>query len=302
MLRALLVLCALATSALAQAPNPNQAAADKYFAEGRDLLVNKQDAAAACVAFEKAIELDPTAPGVMLNLGLCYEMQAKYATSLHWFRKAANAAAEANPPLPEYEAEAKKHTSALAGKVAITQLRDVPADARVSIDGRNVPRAEFARLEVDVDSVIEVRAPGKQVFREKVQVDGTSAKEIVVVMQDEAFAPMRDPGKGRRRLAYIVGASGVVIWGITLAYGLIVRNRYEDTTDDYYTGANGFDEAEYDLRWKGTGLFLAGTAAVGAAVYLYITAPKPYRERIEQARITPVLSPDHIGVGYGGRF
>ena len=301
-LRVLLALCVLAGTAVAQAPNPKQAEADKYFAEGRDLLVNQQDAAAACVAFEKAIEIDPTAPGVMLNLGLCYEMQTKYAMSLHWFRKAANAAAEANPPLPEYEAEARKHTSDLAAKVAITQLRDVPTDARVSIDGRPVPRSDFARLEVEGDSVIEVRAPGKQVFREKVEVEGTTAKEIVVVLKDETFAPMRDPGKGRRRLAYIVGAGGVVIWGITLAYGLVVRSRYEDTTDEYYKGSTGFDDAEYDLRWKGTGLFLAGSAAVGAAVYLYLTAPKPYRERADQARITPVLSPDHIGVGYGGRF
>lgn len=297
-----IALVLLAGTAAAQAPNPNQAEADKYFAEGRDQLVNKQDARAACVAFEKAIELDPTAPGVMLNLGLCYEMQDRFATSLYWFRKAANAAAEANPPLPEYEAEAKKHTSELAAKVAITQLRDVPTDARVSINGRTVPRSDFARLEVEVGAVIEVRAPGKQVFRETVQVDGTTAKEIVVVLHDQAPAPMRDPGKGRRRLAYVVGASGVVIWGVTLAYGLVVRSRYEDTSDEYYKGSDGFDQAESDLRWKGTGLFLAGTAAVGAAIYLYVTAPKPYRERIEQARITPVLSPDHIGVGYGGAF
>ena len=297
MLRALAILCVLAGTAAAQTPNPNQAEADKYFAEGRDLLVNKNDAAAACVAFEKAIELDPTAPGVMLNLGLCYEVQGKYAMSLHWFRKAANAAAEAQPPLPEYEAEAKLHTGPLASKVAITQLKDVPPDVRVIIDGRFVPRAEYARLEVDVDSVIEVRAPGKQVFRQKVEVTGTTAKEIVVMMQDDTG---RDPGKGRRRLAYVVGAGGVVLWGITLAYGLVVRNRYEDRKDDYYQESDGFEKAEFDLRWKATGLFVAGSAAVGAAVYLYVTAPK-YRGT-DQARITPVISPDHIGFGYGGRF
>ena len=300
MLRVVLALCVLAGTAAAQAPN--QAEVDRYFAEGRDLLVNKHDAAAACVAFEKAIEIDPTAPGVMLNLGLCYELQSRFATSLYWFRKAANAAAEANPQLPEYEAEAKRHMADLAGKVAITQVRDVPANARVNIDGRPVRRSDYGRLEVEVDAVIEVRAPGKQVFREKVQVEGTTAKEIVVVLKDEMLAPLRDPGKGRRRLAYIVGAGGVAIWGITLAYGLVVRSRYENTKDEYYKGPGGFDDAEYDLRWKGTGLFLAGTAAVGAAVYLYLTAPKPYRERSEQARITPVLSPDHYGISYGGSF
>ncbi|MBA3502722.1 MAG: hypothetical protein M4D80_39990 [Myxococcota bacterium] len=295
--RPLLVLCVIAGTAAAQAPKPNQAEADKYFAEGRDLLVNKNDAAAACVAFEKAIELDPTAPGVMLNLGLCYEVQGKYAMSLHWFRKAANAAAEAQPPLPEYEAEAKLHTGPLASKVAITQLRNVPPDARVSIDGRAVPRAEFARLEVDVDSVIEVRAPGKRAFRQKVEVTGTSGKEIVVVMQDEIVS---DPGKGRRRLAYVVGAGGVVLWGASLAYGLVVRSRYEDTMDEHYQGAGGFKDAKSDLQWKATSVFVAGSAAIGAAIYLYVTAPK-YRDG-DQARITPVLAPDHVGFGYGGTF
>src|SRR5688572_2153265 len=155
---AILVVCALAAPVAAQ-NNPSQAEADKFFAEGRDLLVNKKDAKGACEKFEKAIALDPTAPGVMLNLGLCYEMQEKFATSLYWFRKAQFAAAEAKPPLPEYEEAAKQHTQQLVDKVAVAKIdvSQAPPDVRVSIDGRPVRPADYLRLEVDRDSTIEAR-------------------------------------------------------------------------------------------------------------------------------------------------
>lgn len=301
---AVTMICVLAKAAIAQ-PTPDQQKADQFFAEGRDLLVNQKDAKAACEKFEKAIQLDPTAPGVMLNLGLCYEMQGKYATSLYWFRKAQFAAAEAKPtPLTDHENEAKKHTADLATKVAIAKLDNVPPDARISIDGRPVRPEDYLRLEVDRDSVIEARAPGKRVFRQTVEVDGATAKDIVIVMEDLGTAPLRDPGKGRRRLAYILGATGVVIWGVTLAYGLSVRSKYEHQ-ESPYDGPDddaNYDDAKHDLRWYGTGLFVVGTAAVGAAITLYLTAPKPYRERLEQARITPIVTPDQVGLGYARSF
>ena len=300
MSRALAIVCMLAGAAAAQTPNPNQAEADKYFAEGRDQLTNKKDPAAACASFEKAIELDPLAPGVMLNLGLCNELQTKRAPALYWFRKAAVAALEAK--LPDYAAEAQTHMDKLLKEVAIAQVKNVPDNARVTVSGRPVRREEYLRLEVDPGEVVEVRAPGKAPFRQVVEVDGTTAKEINVVMTDEVEAPMRDPGKGRRRLAYILGATGVVVWGVTLAYGLVVRSRYEDQDDSYYQGNNGFDDAKSDLRWKGTGLFVAGTALVGSAIFLYVTAPKPYRERMDQARIVPLVSPDQVGFGYSRAF
>jgi len=299
-MRALAVVCVMAGIAAAQAPNPNQAEADKYFAEGRDQLMTKNDPAAACAAFEKAIELDPLAPGVMLNLGLCNELQTKRAPALYWFRKAAIAALEAK--LPDYASEAQTHMDKLVKEVVIAQVKNVPDNARVTVGGRPVRREEYLRLEVDPGETVEVRAPGKAPFRAIVEVEGQTAKDVVVVMTDEVEAPMRDPGKGRRRLAYIVGATGVVVWGITLAYGLVVRSRYEDQDDSYYQGNGGFDDAKDDLRFKGTGLFLLGTAAVGAAIVLYVTSPKPYRERVDQARVLPIVTPDQVGFGYSRAF
>ena len=296
-------LVALATLALVRvATADNQSEADKYFSEGRDLLINKKDPKGACEKFEKAITLDATAPGVMLNLGLCNEMQERYAMALYWFRKAQAAAAEANPPLVEYKDAAEQHQQLNAPKVAYGRLIDTDKypGLTVTVDGRPVRPEEYNHLEVDAQSTVEAHAPGKQSFSQKVEVEGKTAKDITIVMKDEDVPPMVDPGKGRRRLAYIVGAGGVVVWGITLTYGLVVRNRYETTNDGHYEGSDGYDNAKHDLRVYGTGLFVVGTAAVGAAVVLYLTAPKAYRERREA--FLPVVTPDQVGFGYTRAF
>ncbi len=301
LLAMVLILGMFGGTATAETP---QQQADKLFAEGRDLLVNQKDAKGACEKFEAAIALDPTAPGVMLNLGLCYETLEKYATSLYWFRKAQAAAAEAKPePLVEYETAAKAHTSDLAKRVATAKI-DVslaPPGTTVLIDGRRILPSEYARVEVDKDSLVEARATGKQVFRAPVQVNGQDAGTIQIVMLDEVVPPLRDPGKGRRRISYIVGAGGVVLWGVTIAYGRNVRGKYEDGKSPY-DGPDGFTKARDDLRYIGTGLFAAGTVAVGVAIVLYVTAPKPYRERMEEGALIPTVGHDQLGFAYGRSF
>lgn len=296
-MRALVVICVAASIAAAQS-NPNQAEADKYFDEGRDWLVNKQNAKKACEAFEKAIALDPTAPGVMLNLGLCYEMQRKFATSLYWFRKAQFAAAEAKPPLRDHEEEAKKHTADLAGKVLVAKLdiSQAPPGVRITLDGRPVRPEEYLRLEVDADSRIEARAPGKEPLQVPVTIapDGKTAEDIPIVMKDEVLPAMQDPGKGRRVIAYIMGGSGLALLGITTWYGLHVRNQADNDEISY-------DDAKHKLRYYGTGMFIGGIGLIGGAIALYVTAPKPYRERRQQA-FMPIVMPDRIGFGYARSF
>jgi len=79
-----------------------------------------------------------------------------------------------------------------------------------------------------------------------------------------------------------------------------VRSEYNDenATGRWAT----FENARDDLRYIGTGMFVVGTALVGTAVYLYVTAPKAYRERAEQAAITPIVGPDQLGFAYGRAF
>src|SRR6478736_4072635 len=92
------------------APGSQQEKADALFEEGRKLL-GENDATGACEKFNQAIQLDPTAAGTMLNLGLCNQNLGKFKTALYWFRKAQARATETN--LPDHEKAARLHTTEL---------------------------------------------------------------------------------------------------------------------------------------------------------------------------------------------
>lgn len=270
--------------------------AEQLFVEGRARL-EANDAAGACARFREAIALEPTAPGVMLNLGLCHELLDKYATALFWFRRAQIAAAEAKPPLVQYEDVAKAHTADLAGRVATVRI-DAPAGATVFIDDRQVQSVDYARVEVDKDSVVEARLPGKVPFRQQLALDATTRDGGTITV---AFGESADDSNGRRRTAYILGASGIAVYGGTLAFALIVRSKYNDeTSTGRYGGLNpdSYANARDDLRYFGTGAFVLGTALVATAAYLYFT-PTATRER---AAIAPMLDGNTAGVAYGRSF
>lgn len=297
-------LCVSLATAAAQTPAQQQA--DALFAEGRELLTT-EDYQAACDKFEQAIAIDPTAPGVMLNLGLCYEKLEKYATSLYWFRKAQAAASEAQ--LKDYEDAAKDHTVTLATKVATAKI-DVsaaPPDVAVTIDGRPVLPTEYRRIEVDAGSKVEARARGKQPFEQVIEVNGRDAGTIQIVMADVAVPKLIDPGKSRRRLGWGLVAGGVGLGLISGGYGLYVTKvQYDEGRGSLCDGtANAtecFDRAEFRLQVIDTAIFAAGVAVAAAGVYLIVSAPKAYRESIDQSAIAPVVGPDQLGFVWSGAF
>jgi tetratricopeptide (TPR) repeat protein len=288
----------LAGSALAQPSPEEHKKVNVLFAEGRDLLMVKKDYKAACEKFEAAIAIDPTAPGVMLNLGLCYEYLTKYATSLYWFRRAQAAAAEGSAKdaqLKDYEDAARTHTIDLAGKVTTAKIdiSTAPPDVAITIDGRPVLASEYQRVEVDTDSVIEARAKGKQRFRYPIEVKGQDAGTIQVVMVDAPEGALVDPGKGRRRMAFIIGIGGAVVAAAGGGYAVYVKRQFDDMEIDY-------DKAQFRMRWIGTGAIVVGVGALAVGGFLYWTSPSPYRE--EQTSFAPVIGPDQLGFVYGGSF
>jgi len=99
--------------------------------------------------FDEAIRLDPTADGIMLNLGLCNEKLGRFKTALYWFRKAQFRATETN--LPDNERVAREHTTKLATQVATVKIAFAPAapGAKVKIDGEVVQPDDYGHAEVD---------------------------------------------------------------------------------------------------------------------------------------------------------
>ena len=294
------LLCSWLANAAAQSPDDIKRA-NEIFLEGRDLLTSKQTAA-ACEKFEESIALDPTAPGVMLNLGLCYEMLEKYATSLYWFRKAQVAAAEAK--LPAYEDEAKRHTLLLSAKVSTVKLDTsaAPADVEIRIDSKLIAPTDYARVELDRGThSLEARASGKQPYKESIEDDeGTITlpplvDEDTVRLPPPPIEPTPPSNMGRTVLAASFGAVGL---GLCIASPLWARHTMNAYDEAVMKGEMPDYSSARAKQHIATGMFVAGLAAIGFGTYLYLTMPS--NSPTATTAITPVIDAHHVGIAISG--
>jgi hypothetical protein len=301
---ALLIACALTAVASAETP---QQQADKLFAEGRELLMVKKDAKAACEKFEAAISLDATATGTMLNLGLCYETLGKYATSIAWFRKAQAAATEAK--LDEYEAAAREHTRNIASKVPSLQITVSPPEAEVRIDGTKIASTEYGKVEVDPGSHEVVgTTKGKKKVVQAVDIPEGTSKAIAIAFTEDAVPVYVDRGKGRRRGAIILGGVGVAALAFSGIYSYVQKSAWTDAGDmtlhpDQLKPERdkNQDDIATKVQYIGTGAFILGCGAVVAAGVLYFTAPE--KEKISDGTaFAPVITRDSFGLAASGSF
>jgi tetratricopeptide (TPR) repeat protein len=276
--------------------------ANALFLEGRELLTS-HNTKAACEKFEASIALDPEAPGVMLNLGLCYELLEKYATSLYWFRKAQSAAAEAK--LPAYEDEAKRHTIGLAAKVPILRLdASAAAGAEIRIDGKLITPTDYARVEIDRGShSLEARAAGKQPFRRSFDVEATDAGTISIpALVDEPIKitptpgdPIIDtpPSRNRVVLAASLGAGGLALCIISPLWARRTKNAYDEAVANHEMPSYSSARTKQHIA---TGMFVGGLGLIGAGAYLYFVRPA----RTPTTAITPVIDAQQIGLAISG--
>lgn len=244
---------------------PATAAADsaeQLFGEGRALLQHGKPAA-ACAKFESALALDPTAPGVILNLGLCNEDQHKIASALKWFRKAQTLAAEHG--MSEVEDAAKQKAIALAAQVPTVRI-DVPAGVAVELDGARVDPTTLARLELDAGHHVVVLR-GKDVYDQPQPVDiSADARDQRLALQ-LALPPPPPPRSHRRRNAWILAGFGGALLVADGVIGIVGRHEF-DSSHDLATRQHWKDVVHYGS----TATFVAGAIAIGGASYLYFTA------------------------------
>jgi tetratricopeptide (TPR) repeat protein len=299
-----IILACCALPGIASADPEKQKRADQLFVEGRQLLNNKQPAE-ACEKFKEAIALDPVAAGTMLNLGLCNEELEKYHSALVWYRRAQTRASETN--LPDHESAAKEHASKLASLVPAIALDFTPPvkGAHVKVDGDKVEDKDFAHIELDPGHhIIEVRAPGKKTANVDFEVEARKTskaatdKLVQISMVDGEADVIVDPGKKRRRIAYGLGAAGIATLAFTLTYCIVERLDYNSAKDSGDIGAANNDV--HHLRTVGTTTFFVGAALVGAAAYLYFTAPE--KPVAEQTAWAPIVGPDQLGFAVSGSF
>jgi len=300
-------LLVLATPAFADppgAPTESQQRAAKLFEEGRALLT-AHDPAGACKKFDEAIALDPLAPGTMLNLGLCNEQIGKFKSALYWFRKAQQRATEVDPPLPDHEKAAKEHAAKLANEVAIVVIalaHDTP-DAVVKVDNDIIKPEDFHAVEVDPGHhVLGASAPGMKNIRQEFDVTGRGGQTLSIAFVAGDNAVIVDRGKQRRFYAIIGGVAGAVVLASGGGLALYESGVYNKHKQDYQsTSPNGGKMSDLDTannaakvaRYWGTGLVATGLVAVGAAAFVYFTAPQA--ERVDQTVFAPVVTPNQVG-------
>ncbi len=315
-----LVVAVLLSATVASAQDATkQKQADALFEQGRKLLTAQpSDPQGACDKFNEAIKLDPLAPGIMLNLGLCNEKLSRYRTALYWYRKAQARAAETTPPLPEYEKAAKDHTMDLANKVATIKIQFTappPADVKVKIDDEEIKPDEYLHAEVDPgDHTLVAGAPGKKIVTQQFSIEKESrgGQTLTIELVEGDNTIVIDRGASRRKAAVLLAVSGGVLWGGALGVSLWAKGHYSDyATDgklnemlpDGVSPQEATDEAnkwQHRARWWGTPLFVGGALAITGSVVMYLTAPQ--KERIDRTVFVPTVTPDTLGVAASGRF
>ncbi|MBS1123213.1 MAG: hypothetical protein H6Q90_5441 [Deltaproteobacteria bacterium] len=291
-----LIIALLLASDPARAETP-QDKADQLFMEGRE-LIKTGNARGACVKFEAAIALDRNAPGVMLNLGLCYEKLGKLATSLRWYRKAQVAASEAKPErLTDYEAAATASTAELKSRVATVKIVVTAApEVEVRIDGVILRGDDLAEYPIDAGShQFEARAPNKVSYADRFTIANKDAKTIVVPALQDAHSAKdvvstTNTGRKRQVIGIGIGIAGAGVFGGSVLYA-------KKVSDDFNSSGKPTNASARLNILTGTGI--AGVAAVGLGVYLVWTAPK--REHNATA-LAPVVTNDQVGFAVSGAF
>jgi hypothetical protein len=214
--------------------------ATELFEEGRRLLAAGKPVE-ACAKFDEAVRLDPEAPGVLLNLGLCNAEQNRVATALKWFRKAETLAAERG--MTAVEDAAKQRTTTLAARVPTLKVELVapPAGANVMLDGATVDPATLGRIEVDAGShVVALEGPGLEPDRQTIDVRDDARLQLVTLHAVPARLVIAavDPAAVTRRRAYVFGAIGGGLLVGETVLSLVGKDSFDnshsvDTRDDW---------------------------------------------------------------------
>ncbi|MBV8755678.1 MAG: hypothetical protein JO257_00295 [Deltaproteobacteria bacterium] len=298
--------------------------ADKLFEEGRKLV--DSDPAAACAKFDQAIKLDPDAPGVLLNLGLCNEKIGKYKSSIYWFVKAQKRSTESG--LTDYASAAGEHLQKLAKLVArvnITFAGTPPADAKVRIDGELVAPEDYSQAEVDPGHhTLDAGATGMQIVHQEFDIEAnpSGADGKVVTLPPIAFVAgtntvIIDRGATRRKWAWVGMIGGGTLMAVAGGLSLYELHVYNtcvkqtsgkppeiDTTragcTDVTAQTNKANNAGHVAHVWGTTTFAVGAVAAAVGITLYFTAPD--KERVDRTVFVPTVSPDGVGFSWSGRF
>ena len=331
--RLVLAFLAVATVALPTVRADDLAMAQQLFRQGRSLM-SEGRVAEACVKFEGAAQLSPTA-GVRLNLAECWAKLGRTASAWAKYEEAQTLAERAgDAPAAQI---ARDRRAELEPRLSFLTIA-VPPEAAVegleiSRDGLRLPPAAWnTPVPIDPgDHMVVARAPRRKAWSERPSVAGAGVKLSVVVpvLEPDPDASASGPppaepsesprvgtdvgtqgshGDTQRTLALVSGGVGVIGLGVGTYFGLRAmakQNEYEE-----HRGADGrcldmdCQTSSEDAHAAGnlsTVAFVAGGAFLAAGAALWLTAPDGDAKTVS-ARIGPAAGPQVAGLEMRGTW
>jgi hypothetical protein len=315
---------ALAVAVMAGAARPASAQplvdpkiqkADQLFAEGKALL--DSNLVEACAKFDESLRYNAAAIGTVLNVALCDEKLGKIASAVARFTEVRESAKEQG--LPQHLSAAEEHLAALAPLVPhlTIKLTETLPGTSILLDDQVVAPGGLANIAVDPgERVVVVSAPARLPYRTKVLIAKSEHKDVVV----PALAKSVVITSSRYRIGQITTLVGAVAAGTGLGLGLYARHLYHDQfhndhgdtpsscTDDGQDKRCTTDGLTQTHRARtlgnvGTIVGVAGVAAAGVGVYLWLRAPHSTSAPDEkQVTLVPAVGPDGVGLAAVGRF
>jgi len=297
-----------AGSAGAEPSADEKVLATALFEQGRSLM-SQGRTAEACPKLEESHRLDPSG-GTILNLALCHEQQGLLARSWSEFHEAI--AFAGRDGRTDREQVAEKYIRGLEprlSKLTIVVPENVRVDGlRIERDGRELGQVSWSTpMPVDGgEHIVRASAPGKVPFSTTFVVGAESDARTVEVPPLAAapvapsvasiasmpavvslLAPAPAPatvdhvrgGTRRRRIAWVVGAAGVIQWGAAGYFGLQAFREHADSNSacpNNQCTSSGVDLNIQSGRAadKSTVLAITGLVTVATSIYLLWTSAR----------------------------
>jgi hypothetical protein len=302
----------------------DQARARALFDEGRRLITAGQ-VAEACPKFAESQRLDPTAIGVLLNLGDCNERLGKTATAWAAFSEAVVVARRNNDTAGAEEGA--RRAKLLEPKLARVTIQVPPASRapglEVKWDGKPAGEGTWGTA-VPVDPgehTIEASAPGRKGWSGKVSVTaaGTTTAEVPLLVEapanNSAAGPEAAPvpfWRPQRIAGTVIAGAGLVGFGVGAAFTAAMSSKYKDSLDHCQkNNVNLCEPTGVSLRKDSiaagntaTAIVISSGVVLATGAVLFFTASLAKQPASGQARprvaAVPLVAPGLGGVLFQG--
>jgi tetratricopeptide (TPR) repeat protein len=325
-------LSTLLASPVARAQAQDQAAARALFEDGRRLLKNGKYEE-ACRTLEAARKLYES-PGILLNLGDCYEKLGRSASAWTEFGEAAAVAARARRI--DQVSEAKRRQAAIEPKLTRLTIR-APGDATgvaITRDQTDIASAAWGEaIPVDPGThEIHAEAPGHEPWTTTIVVS-TAGQTVTVevpmltasptppppVPAHEAVEPVgptpealsleTPPARPRSHMVdwalvgggAAIGVAGGVLWDLGASHARTASNADTGTEPKYQAAHNDYTAAR-TLFYIGIGGVAVGAATATVGAILMVAGRGASRNDVGMIQASPWVGPGSGGVQVKGGF